>query len=129
MDHTLRGYKDRLFGPLAAAMGRVSPNAITLLAMLIGLTAAVLAARQMVALALALWLASRILDGLDGMLARLTQQQTDFGGYLDIVADFVVYAAVPIGLFLGRATTELGVGLALLLGSFYINAASWMYLS
>ncbi|MBK6433761.1 CDP-alcohol phosphatidyltransferase family protein [Candidatus Amarolinea dominans] len=73
---------------------------------------------------------SRILDGLDGMLWRhLTQQQTDFGGYLDIVADFVVYAAVPIGLFLGRATTELGVGLALLLGSFYINAASWMYLS
>lgn len=83
----------------------------------------------MVALALALWLASRILDGLDGLLARLTQQQTDFGGYLDIVVDFVVHAAVPIGLFLGRATTELDVSLALLLGSFYTNAASWMYLS
>ncbi len=115
--------------PLAVALGRVSPNAVTLLAMVIGLTAAVMAARQMYAVALALWLASRILDGLDGMLARLTHQQTDFGGYLDIVADFAVYAAVPIGLFLGRATAELGVSLALLLGSFYINGASWMYLS
>ena len=129
LDHTLRGYKDRLLGPLAVALGRVSPNAVTLLAMVIGLTAAVMAARQMYALALALWLASRILDGLDGLLARLTHQQTDFGGYLDIVADFVVYAALPIGLVLGRATAELGVSLALLLGSFYINAATWMYRS
>jgi len=129
LDHVLRGYKDRLLRPLAVALGRVSPNAITLLAMVIGLTAAVMAARQQYVLALALWLASRILDGLDGLSARLTHQQTDFGGYLDIVADFVVYAALPIGLFLGRATTELGVSLALLLGGFYINAASWMYLS
>ncbi|MGC8779251.1 MAG: CDP-alcohol phosphatidyltransferase family protein [Anaerolineae bacterium] len=30
-------------------------------------------------LALVLWLASRILDGLDGMLARLNRQQTDQG--------------------------------------------------
>lgn len=83
----------------------------------------------MYAAALALWLVNRIFDGLDGMLARVTQQQTDFGGYLDIVADFAVYAAVPIGLFLGRATADLGISLALLLGSFYVNAASWMYLS
>jgi phosphatidylglycerophosphate synthase len=129
LDHSLRGYKDRLLAPVAAALGRVSPNAITLLALIIGLTAAVLAAKQDYAIALALWLASRILDGLDGLLARLTHQQTDFGGYLDIMADFVVYGALPIGLFLGRATTELGVSMALLLGSFYINAASWMYLS
>lgn len=129
LDHVLRGYKDRLLSPLAVALGRVSPDAVTLLALVIGLTAAVMAARQEYILALALWLASRVLDGLDGLLARMTQQQTDFGGYLDIVADFAVYAAVPIGLFLGRATTDLGISLVLLLGSFYINAASWMYLS
>ncbi|MBX7233169.1 MAG: CDP-alcohol phosphatidyltransferase family protein [Caldilineales bacterium] len=107
----------------------MSPNAVTLLALVIGLSAAALATRQMVALALALWLLNRILDGLDGMLARATDQRTDFGGYLDIVTDFIVYAALPIGLFLGRATAGLGVSLALLLGSFYVNAASWMYLS
>ena len=129
LDHTLRGYKDRLLRPLVVPLDRVSPNVVTLLAMVVGLAAAVMAARQMVALGLVLWLASRILDGLDGLLARVHEQQTDFGGYLDIVADFAVYAAVPIGLFLGRATTELGVSLAFLLGSFYVNAASWMYLS
>lgn len=129
LDHRLRGYKDRLLRPLALAWGRVSPSSVTLLALVVGLTAAVLAARQMYALALALWLLNRILDGLDGLLARVTDQQSDFGGYLDIVADFVVYAALPIGLFLGRATAGLGVNLALLLGSFYVNAASWMYLS
>ena len=129
LDHTLRGYKDRLLRPLVVPLDRVSPNVVTLLAMVVGLAAAVMAARQMVALGLVLWLASRILDGLDGLLARVHEQQTDFGGYLDIVADFVVYAALPIGLFLGRATTELGVSLAFLLGSFYVNAASWMYLS
>lgn len=129
LDHVLRGYKDRLLSPLAVALGRVSPNAVTLLALIVGLTAAVMAARQMYAIALALWLVNRILDGLDGVLARTTRQQTDFGGYLDIVADFLVYAALPIGLFLGQATVALGIGLAFLLGSFYVNAASWMYLS
>jgi phosphatidylglycerophosphate synthase len=129
LDHTMRGFKDRLLHPLAEALGHFPPNAMTLLAMVVGLTAAVTATQQMYLLALGLWLASRLLDGLDGILARLNDRQTDFGGYLDIVADFVVYAAIPIGLFLGRATTELGVSLVLLLGIFYVNAASWMYLS
>lgn len=130
LDHMMRGYKDQLLRPLAASMGRVSPNIITVTAMMFGLAAAGLAARQMFLLAFVLWVVNRILDGMDGLVARLQDQQTDFGGYLDIVADFVVYAALPIGLFLGAgATTTIGISLAFLLGSFYINAASWMYLS
>lgn len=46
LDHTLRGTKDRFLRPLAAALTPFSPNVITLLALVIGLTAAVLAARQ-----------------------------------------------------------------------------------
>lgn len=129
LDDKLRNYKDRLLRPLVAALGRVSPNVITLLALAVGLAAAGAAAQQLYGLGLALWAINRILDGLDGAVARETGQQTDFGGYLDIVADFVVYAAVPIGLFLGQATLELGVSLALLLASFYVNGASWMYLA
>lgn len=45
LDHTLRGYKDRLLRPAAVALGRISPNAVTLLALVAGLTAAVMAAR------------------------------------------------------------------------------------
>ncbi len=129
LDDKLRAYKDQLLSPVASLMGRTSPNTLTVMALLVGLAAAGLAAGQMYLWAFLFWLASRILDGLDGLVARLHDQQSDFGGYLDIVADFVVYAAVPIGLFLGRPTSGLGISLALLLGSFYVNGASWMYLS
>ncbi len=35
LDNTLRGYKDDLLRPLAGKLGRISPNTITLLAMLV----------------------------------------------------------------------------------------------
>lgn len=130
LDDRMRVYKDQILGPLAALFGRVSPNVITLAAMLVGLAAAGFAAQRLFVLALILWLASRILDGMDGIVARSHGRQSDFGGYLDILADFVVYAALPIGLFLGAGPTlALAVSLALMLASFYVNGASWMYLA
>lgn len=128
-DHTLRVYKDDLLRPLAAQLRRVSPNAITVLAMVIGMAAAGAAAQQWYWAALGLWLLNRLLDGLDGMVARVHDRQSDFGGYLDIVLDFVVYAAVPVGLYWGNQTGMNALALAFLLSSFYINAASWIYLS
>jgi len=47
--------------------------------------------------ALGLWLANRLLDGLDGPTAR-AGTPTDAGGFLDIVADFSVYAGIILGL-------------------------------
>jgi hypothetical protein len=44
---------------------------------------------------LALLLASRLCDGLDGALARLTRP-TDRGAFLDITLDFLFYASVPL---------------------------------
>lgn len=40
-------------------------------------------------------LASRLCDGLDGAVARLTQP-TDRGGFLDISLDFLFYPAIPL---------------------------------
>lgn len=128
-DHTLRVYKDDLLRPLAVQLRRISPNAITVLAMVVGLAAAGSAAFQWYWAALGLWLLNRLLDGLDGMVARAHDRQSDFGGYLDIVLDFVVYAAVPVGLYWGNQTNMNALALAFLLSSFYINAASWIYLS
>lgn len=129
LDHTLRVYKDDLLRPVAGHLGRISPNAITILAMMVGLAAAGAAGLQWYWAALILWLLNRVLDGLDGMVARAHARQSDFGGYLDIVLDFVVYAAVPVGLYLGKPSEALALALILLLSSFYINAASWIYLS
>lgn len=129
LDHTLRVYKDDLLRPVAGYLGRISPNVITLFAMVTGLAAAGAAGLQWYWAALGLWLLNRVLDGLDGMVARTHGRQSDFGGYLDIVLDFVVYAAVPVGLYLGAPSSATALGLILLLSSFYVNAASWIYLS
>ncbi len=48
---------------------------------------------------------------------------------LDILLDFVVYAALPIALYWSNQSSANALALALLLASFYVNAASWMYLS
>lgn len=109
---------------------RVSPTTVTLLGLVTGLIAAALLLEQQYGLALVLWLVSRLFDGLDGTIARTHARQSDFGGYLDILSDFVVYAAVPTALVLGRPLTPGPlIALSLLLALFYVNAASWMYLS
>jgi len=128
-DTFMRRLKDRLIEPLAAQLGSVSPAFITFLGLLTGLTAAFLGAIGSVVPSLLVWFLSRILDGLDGLVARRFNRQSDFGGYLDIVCDFVVYAAVPIGLTLAHPTTINFIALAVMLSSFYVNAASWIYLS
>lgn len=116
--------------PLALWLGpRVSPNVVSILALIVGVLAAVLAARGMKIPSLLAWLGARLLDATDGVLARANDRQTDFGGYLDIVLDHVAYAVIPIGLLVAYSTPELAIMTALLMGSFFVNAASWMYLA
>lgn len=129
LDHYLRAYKDTLLHPLTGCTGNISPNTITVLAAVVGVAAAGAAATSWYGPALGLWLANRVLDGLDGLVARRCNRQSDFGGYLDIVLDFVVYALVPIGVYWGMPTHAAAVSLIFLLGSFYVNSASWIYLA
>lgn len=128
-DHLLRGLKDRWFAPLATLFRGVAPNTISLVALFLGLGAALAAVRGAWTIGLALWLGNRIADGLDGSVARLTERQTDFGGYLDILFDFVVYAAVPLGCAVGSLNRGVVVMAVLLEAMFFVNACSWMYLS
>lgn len=129
-DEPLRALKDRLLAPLARRVGAVvHPNVVTVLACLVGLLAAAAAADRRYGAALLLWLLNRLLDGLDGSVAREGGRASDVGGYLDILLDHVVYAAVPIGLALGAGTRGALVAALALVATFYVNAASWMYLS
>ncbi len=75
-------------------------------------------------LALVPLLVSRALDGLDGAVARATYK-TDFGGYLDIICDFVFYAMIPLA-FVIRNLEMNGVAGAFLLASFYVNGATFL---
>lgn len=128
-DTSLRCFKDRVGEPLARHMSQVSPLFVSALALIIGLLATYAAFKGQYLWALALWILNRVLDGLDGLIARLHNGQSDFGGYVDILTDFTVYAALPIGLVAGAASSERYLALAILLASFYINTASWMYLA
>lgn len=75
----------------------VSPNAITLLATAIGLVGAGLLATGQVpiqVLGALLFIASTVLDGSDGEVARLAFRQTEFGRTLDLTCDNIVNVAV-----------------------------------
>lgn len=128
-DHLLRGLKDRLLMPLALLLRGVQPNLLSLVALVFGLGAAVAAARGAWGVGLGLWIMNRVTDGLDGTVARAADRQTDFGGYLDILLDFVVYAAIPLGFAIQSADRLVLLGAVALEGIFFVNACSWMYLS
>ncbi len=129
IDDLLRLPKEKIMEPLARAMPAVSPSVVTAGACLVGVASAVAASQQAYGLALGLWGLNRLLDGLDGTMARLRGQQSDWGGYLDIVLDMVVYSAIPFGLAWGSSNPNAPWVLALLLVAFYVNSATWMYLS
>ncbi|MBI5965204.1 MAG: CDP-alcohol phosphatidyltransferase family protein [Chloroflexi bacterium] len=128
-DTSLRRFKDQVGTPLARRMSRVSPMFISILALVVGLLATYTAYKHQYIWALAFWFLNRILDGLDGLIARLHDTQSDFGGYMDILTDFVIYAALPIGLVVGSPSEQHYLALIFLLATFYVNTASWMYLA
>lgn len=129
-DDVLRRLKDRLLAPVARLLGaRVSPSAITWLAGIAGLGSAAAALAGDNVLGLTLWVLNRLLDGLDGTHARVHGRQSAFGAYLDIVLDFVVYAAIPSALSFHDGSPAALQAAVILIASFYVNAASWMYLA
>lgn len=118
-----------LIDPPLNAMGRrlaawgIGADAVTLAGMMFGLAAAAALAQGLFALALALIVANRLLDGLDGAVARASGL-TDFGGYLDIVADFVFYVSVPLGFAL--ADPAMALPAAVLVASFTLTGVSFL---
>ena len=81
----------------ARGLARVGLRAdqVTLAGFAIGMVAAVAIAVQNPLLGLAGIALSRLCDGLDGALARLTEP-TDRGAFIDISLDFVFYASIPL---------------------------------
>jgi phosphatidylglycerophosphate synthase len=98
IDRFLLPVQARLLGPPArrlAAAG-VAADAITLAGFAAGALALPLLAAGRPGAALAAILANRLLDGLDGAVARIAGP-TDRGAFLDIALDFAFYALVPLG--------------------------------
>ncbi|PXW67518.1 CDP-alcohol phosphatidyltransferase-like enzyme [Loktanella sp. PT4BL] len=123
-------YARQLIDPPLNLMGRglaargFSADGVTLVGLALGLFAALLIALGQFGWALVPLLASRLADGLDGAVARATQK-TDFGGYLDIAADFLFYGAIPMAFVLYDPAANGAAG-AFLLASFYFNGTSFL---
>lgn len=109
-------------GAWLAARG-VSANGLTLSGLAVGLIAVPLLAWGQYGAALVAILLNRLIDGLDGAVARHTRT-TAFGGYLDIFCDMVFYAAIPLGFALAEPANA--VWAALLLASFICTCASFL---
>lgn len=109
-------------GRVLAGAG-VSANALTFTGLALGLAGAGAIAFGQIGWGLALILANRLLDGLDGAVAR-ARGPSDLGGYFDIVADFAFYVSVPLGFgILAPANT---LPALVLVASFVLTGVSFL---
>ena len=115
--------------PLVPVLARraITPNHVTVAAFVLGIIASVLMARGWTSVGLAAWLISRVGDGLDGALARETNQSTAFGGYLDITLDMAAYAAMTVAFAV--LYPDFGVQWALVLAGYVLVITTTLALS
>ncbi len=130
----LTGPLDRLAGALDHTW--VTPDRLTAVGLVTGLAGAVAAGFGWWLPALALWLVSRLADGLDGPLARRRRRSGvghtsgEAGAFLDIAADFTVYGSfvVGVGIGVGGLDGTLLPFLAVLL-TYYVNGTTFLAFS
>jgi phosphatidylglycerophosphate synthase len=105
----------------------VGADSVTLTGFALGIAAAISIALGGTLSGLALLLASRLMDGLDGAVARLTQP-TDGGAFLDITLDFVFYAAIPLAFAIADPPAN-ALPAAVLLAAFIGTGSSFLAFS
>jgi phosphatidylglycerophosphate synthase len=119
-----------LLKPVLERMARVlvragiGADSVTLFGFALGLAAALAVARGMLLAGLALLLSSRLMDGLDGAVARLTRP-TDRGAFLDITLDFLFYASFPLAFAVADPAAN-ALPAAVLLAAFMGTASSFL---
>lgn len=125
LDSRIRPLIDPPLNAIGKGLARsgITANQVTIAGAVIGIGAGVAIGYHYYLLGLVLVLLSRVLDGLDGAVARATKQ-SDFGGYLDIVSDFAFYVAVPLG-FGFAASANLPFAM-ILIASFTLTGISFL---
>ena len=124
-DRRLRAAVDRAFTAVAqrASARGVRADWVTVVGFFVGAGACVAIAFDQRVVALVLWLANRLADGLDGAIARRVGV-TDRGGFVDIVADFAIYGGFIVGV--AYAQPDARVAAVVLLFSYYVSGAAFL---
>lgn len=138
LDLTLRSTKESLLTPVCHLIpSSVSPTHLTLAGFFFGLACCFSAifssssiATHDVTLTLCLWTVNRLLDSLDGSLARSRESAMETGGFLDLLCDFIIYSLIPPAVACGEdryRSTVVGLSaidwrsVAFLEATFHIN--------
>lgn len=106
---------------------RISADTLTLAGFGLGVLGAAAVAYGHWPAAVALIVANRIADGLDGAVARLNGP-TERGAFLDIALDFMFYALVPLGFALNNPPDN-ALPAAILLAAFIGTGSSFLAFS
>ena len=124
-DAQLRPLIDQLLNPIGRGLVTlgVTANQVTMIGAAFGLIAVGFTAAGLFYPALWFVIANRFIDGLDGAVARASRS-SDFGGYLDIVCDFIFYSAIPLAFAVARPETALAA--AFLIFSFIGTVTSFL---
>jgi phosphatidylglycerophosphate synthase len=109
------------------ARAGVRPGWLTAAGWAAGVGACVAASARAWPLALALWVANRVGDGLDGPVARAGAGASERGALVDIVADFSIYGGFVVGVAVAEPRARLAV--AVLLLAYYLSGSTFLALS
>ena len=124
-DSKLRPSIDRGLNPIGrwlAGFG-VTANHVTVVGAGFGVMAFIFIAVDLPLIGLWMIILNRMADGLDGAVARASGQ-TDFGGYLDLVMDFIFYSAIPLAFAI--ANKDHAIAACFLCVSFMGTASSFL---
>jgi phosphatidylglycerophosphate synthase len=126
LDTLMRPLINRPLDAAGHALARrgVSANSVTMAGLATGLLAAGAIVFGLFTVAFALIVLNRVIDGLDGAVARASTP-TDSGGYLDIVADYVFYGSVPLAFAIVDPAAN-ALSAAALLASFCLTCSSFL---
>jgi phosphatidylglycerophosphate synthase len=126
IDAQLLPLQRALLRPPAEALVRIGVRAdsISLAGFGLGLAAVAAIAAGYNLAGLALILGNRLLDGLDGAVARIAGP-TDRGAFLDVALDFVFYALVPLGFAFADPALN-GLPAATLIAAFVGTGSSFL---
>ena len=124
-DAKLRPLIDRGLDPIGHRLAGygISANNVTIVGAGFGLLAFIFIAVDLAFFGLWMIILNRVADGVDGAVARASGQ-TDFGGYLDLVVDFIFYSAIPLAFAI--ASPEHALAACFLCVSFMGTASSFL---
>jgi len=98
-------------------------NHITILGLIFSFLSFLLVINHQYIFGLLIFLISRLMDGIDGIIANNTSK-TDFGGFLDIVCDLISYSIIPLAFILiNNSNAIFG---SILLASFFGTSSTFL---